>query len=498
MNRPLRAEAAISFTSSLTKNDPLRFKVPALLSVLVFVLLICFAGRYGFHADELYFLACAQHPSWGYVDLPPLLPWLTWIVIHTLGTSLTAIHLYPAIAAAATVLLVARLTSELDGGQRAVVTAALMAAMAPVALAFGHLLTTNALDMPLWTAEVLLLVRIEKTSNPRLWLAFGVVAGIALMHKYSLAFYLAALVAGMSLSVWRRWFINHWFWGGVAIVFAITLPNILWQAQRKFPFLQLQHNINANHRTVILTPLEFAYAQALNVNILSFAFVIGGAVFFFTSPMKRFRALGWTFVAYMLLMYALHAKDYLVTPVYPAMLATGAVAAERWFANPWGRRFVAAYVIAACALSGLMLPNVLPVLSIDTYARYNRMMVLHHTEAKHNAHSAIPDDYSDCFGWEERAEAVSKYFNALPAEERQQTAILADPHDMGGEPPMDEKQKDAAAAHDAEFTEAQAKAWERMAPTAKVIRIPHANHYVFKSNETEVLKDVEEWVDGLK
>jgi hypothetical protein len=77
-------------------------------------------------------------------------------------------------------------------------------------------------------------------------------------------------------------------------------------------------------------------------------------------------------------------------------------------------------------------------------------------------------------------------------------AIFADPHDLGGGPAMDEKQKEAAAARDAEFTEGQAKAWERMVPTAKVIRIPHANHYVFKSNEAEVLKDVEEWVDGLK
>src|SRR5882757_1660412 len=76
-------------------------------------------------------------------------------------------------------------------------------------------------------------------------------------------------------------------------------------------------------------------------------------------------------------------------------------------------------------------------------------------------------------------------------------AIFADPHDMSG-PPMDEKQKAAAAAHDAEFTEGQAKAWERMVPTAKVIRIPNANHYVFKSNEPEVLKDLEEWLDGLK
>jgi non-heme chloroperoxidase len=76
-------------------------------------------------------------------------------------------------------------------------------------------------------------------------------------------------------------------------------------------------------------------------------------------------------------------------------------------------------------------------------------------------------------------------------------AIFADPHNMGGGTPTDEMQK-AAAARDAEFTEGQATAWERMVPTAKVIRIPNANHYVFKSNEAEVLKDVEEWVDGLK
>ena len=76
-------------------------------------------------------------------------------------------------------------------------------------------------------------------------------------------------------------------------------------------------------------------------------------------------------------------------------------------------------------------------------------------------------------------------------------AIFADPHDLRGGP-ADEKQKAAAAARDAEFTEGQAKAWERMVPTAKVIRIPNANHYVFKSNEGEVLKDIEEWVDGLE
>ena len=420
------------FTGSPIIDRPFSLKVPAFLSVLVFVLLICFAGRYGYHSDELYFLACAQHPSWGYVDLPPLLPWLTWVVMHTLGASLTAIHLYPALATAATVLLVARLASEFGGGQRAVIIAAVLAAITPVALAFGHVLSTNALDMPLWTAVVLLLVRIEKTSDARLWLWVGALAGVALMHKYSLAFYLLALIVGMLLSKWRGWFLNRWFWGGVAIVLAITLPNIVWQAQRQYPFLQLQHNIVANHSHIILSPLQFVYAQAFLVNLLSIAFVLAGAVFFFTPPMRRFRSLGWTFIAYMLLMYALHAKDYLVTPVYPAMFAAGAVAVERWSVNIWSRRLVTGYVIAACALSVLMLPSVVPVLSIDVYARYNQMIFLHRTEAENSQHAAIPDYYSNCFGWKERAEAVSRYFNTLSAEERQKTAIFGSFYGQAG------------------------------------------------------------------
>ena len=60
--------------------------------------LYCIAGpNYGYFRDELYYLACGEHPAWGYVDQPPLIAWVAWLLQHTIGTSVWAIRLLPAL-----------------------------------------------------------------------------------------------------------------------------------------------------------------------------------------------------------------------------------------------------------------------------------------------------------------------------------------------------------------------------------------------------------------
>ena len=83
-------------------------------------------------------------------------------------------------------------------------------------------------------------------------------------------------------------------------------------------------------------------------------------------------------------------------------------------------------------------------------------------------------------------------------------AIFALPHALGdlptGDPEALAKDPTAAAkleAKDIQDTGSQADAFERGVPKSRVVRIPHASHFIFSSNEPEVLREVRSFLDRL-
>ena len=77
-------------------------------------------------------------------------------------------------------------------------------------------------------------------------------------------------------------------------------------------------------------------------------------------------------------------------------------------------------------------------------------------------------------------------------------AIYAVPHNLGPAAfRNDEAGKAAFEARDAARAEAQAKEFESGVPSARVVRLPHANHFVFLSNEADVLREMHAFLDGL-
>jgi 4-amino-4-deoxy-L-arabinose transferase-like glycosyltransferase len=219
------------------------------------LLLHLFTDRnYGYFVDELYYLSCARHLAWGYVDQPPLIAFVTWLVSALLGDSLSTIRLLPAVSGAVRILLTGLITRELGGRRFAQGLAALCVLLAPGFLALDHFLTMNTFEPLFWMGCAWLVIRMIRSGNTRLWLWFGLLAGAGLENKYSMAMFGFGVVAGLLLTEQRRLLQTKWLWIGGAVAFLLFLPNVLWNIQHGFPFLELQENIRRSGRNVALPP----------------------------------------------------------------------------------------------------------------------------------------------------------------------------------------------------------------------------------------------------
>src|ERR1700678_3114874 len=174
--------------------------------------LLQFAGinHYGFFRDELYYRACAEHLAWGYVDQPPLIALIAWFARHAFGDSLFAVRLLSALAGAAVVFLTGWIAREFGGGLFAQFLAALAMLFAPAFLAFDSFLSMNAFEPLFWLLCAWIAIRVVKGASPKLWLAFGAIAGLGLENKHTMLVFGFALVAGLLISGKGRLFQSKW------------------------------------------------------------------------------------------------------------------------------------------------------------------------------------------------------------------------------------------------------------------------------------------------
>ena len=280
-----------------------------------------YAGRlYGVFVDELYYLACGQHLAWGYVDQPPLIALVARIVHALFGDWLPGIRLPAAMAAVGMVLLTGLLAREFGGQRFAQGIAALSFMLAPGFLALDHILSMNAFEPLLWMGCALVVIRIIRTGNSRLWTWFGVLAGIGLENKHSMLIFGFGLIAGLVLTRERRILATRWLWIGGVIAFAIFLPNLIWNIQHHFPFLELQANIRRSGRNVALPPLVFFVQESLAMLPLTLPIWLGGLWYLFLHrDGKTYRALAWAWAISAGLIMALSPRTYYLFPAFPLL-----------------------------------------------------------------------------------------------------------------------------------------------------------------------------------
>ena len=374
--------------------------------------------HYGFFRDELYFIICGRHPDFGYVDQPSLTPLLS-AASQAFGQSLFLLRLVAALCAAAAVYITCLLVEELGGGTFAEILAAICVALAPVLAAFGTKVSTDMLGLPLWVLAALFTARALRR-DPHSWIGAGAALGIAFNAKYSVIFFAAALIGGLIVSGEGRKFVDRWFAYGAALGLALAVPNVAWQIAHGLPMLELLRN-GAAGKNVILSPLQFILQNVLILNPVLSLVCIAGLVW--ASLNRSTRWIGATFVILIVVMIALHAKDYYPGDIYPIVFAAGGCAIEAWTLRALWTRPLAVGVAAVCGL--VLIPFAMPVLPIDTFIAYQSALHLKPIEREHAAIGVLPPDFADMMGWPEMTDAIAAAYDSVPANERSRVMIYA-------------------------------------------------------------------------
>jgi len=424
-----QASSAPSTTSQARTSSEPRLATDLLggFSGAVLLLHVLLSGRYGYFRDELYFLDCARHLAWGYVDMAPMIALVARLAL-ALGGSLHVLRTIAGIGGVGIVAMTMLITWRLGGDRFAQGLAGLCALIVPEFLGTASLLTMNVFEKVFWAACTYLLVRIIQTDNSKLWLWFGVLAGLGLMNKHSTLFFGAAVVAGLVLTGQRKELTKPWIWIGGLIALLIFLPNVIWQVQHHFPTLEDLRNVQTSGKNVVLGPLAFIREQIFLMHPITFPVWLAGLWFFLAGKGTRYRMLGWIYLALLVIFIVLHGKNYYLSGAYPMLFAGGATAMEQWLDRrraTQGRLWPkAAIVISIGGLGALTAPLALPLLSPEGYVTYEQKLHVQPSKTEVNHEGPLPQFLGDQFGWPELAAEVGAIYNALPPEQRARTAIL--------------------------------------------------------------------------
>ena len=394
--------------------------------------LLTATDSWGLFRDELYYVACARNLDWGYVDQPPLAAVLTRVSTALFGTSMFALRLFPALAAGATVFVACRMAREMGGGRFAIALAGVSTALAPVYVANFGFLSMNAYDVLFWAVSVWILMRLFRTGDTWWWIPFGVVAGLGLQNKISMLFLGAGVVVGLVAARQWRQLASRNFWIGGAIAFVIFLPYLIWQVVHGWPTLEFMENAT-QIKIVRLEPLEFLSAQVLMMSPVAVPLALAGLAFYLWIPAgKPYRALGWAFLAVLLLMITQNSKPYYLSPGYTLLFSAGAVATGILAARRgWGWvRPVALVLIAGTGLA--LVPLVKPVLPVETYVAYAERLGIAPSSSERKEIGRLPQFFADRMGWRELAETVAEVYHALPQTDREEACVFGQNYGHAG------------------------------------------------------------------
>jgi 4-amino-4-deoxy-L-arabinose transferase-like glycosyltransferase len=391
------------------------------LGAFLFNLVISHLSQFGIFRDELYYIACANHPDLGYVDHPPLSVWILAVWKSIFGDSLFSLRFLPALFAGLTAAASARLTRELEGGIYAQTLAGVLVTVTPIYLGFFGIYSMNALDVLLWALAFIVLLQLVRTGRKKDWYLLGLIIGLGALNKISMLWLAAGIASGILLTPLRASLKKREPWLACLIIILLFLPFVLWNATHDFAHLEFIRNASGE-KYASQNPITFLTGIFFNLNPLAVIIWLGG--FYHLLRRRDARPAGIAVTVVLLILLAnYHTKSEYFSSAAIVLLPAGVALLDTVCSHGVRRWLMKAY-LAIVVLSGLaLLPATRDVLPLDDYLRYQEKLHINTQSVEGLETAALPQFYADRMGWENMARVVAGIYATLPEADKRRCLV---------------------------------------------------------------------------
>jgi hypothetical protein len=385
---------------------------------------------YELHRDEMLYFAQGLHLSFGYISTPPFIGFLAFVVQEIFGYSEFGIKLFPALAGAASIVIIALFIKEFGGKNLALIIACIGYLVSGAFLRSNSLFQPVSFDQFFWFLSSYLVFKMINRGNPRIWMWIGLVFGLGFLNKYSIVFFVFAIITALLISEHRKLLRSKYFLFGILIGLIIITPNLIWQHYHNWPVV---HHMVLLQQTQLINVSVFGFLadQIMMCVPAIFIWLPGLFIILFLRREKKHRFISYTFILVLSVILLARGKSYYTLGAYPMLMVAGGYVLEKYL----NKRLV--YInyfilLIALSLSLMALPLELPYASFEKVKKYCDPQTGIPQRWEDGKLYPVPQDYADMTGWKELAGIVAKAYNQLDDSEKKRCIIYAENYGQAG------------------------------------------------------------------
>ncbi|WP_406845322.1 ArnT family glycosyltransferase [Flavobacterium soyae] len=392
--------------------------------ILKFVLqYVLISPEYDLQRDEYLHLDQANHLAWGYLSVPPVTSWFSYIIL-LLGNSVFWVKFFPALFGALTLLIVWKTIEFLNGNLYALVLGTLCILFSAL-LRINMLYQPNSFDVLCWTLFYYILIQYIAAEKSK-WLYIGaVVFAFGFLNKYNILFLLIGLLPAIILSKQRKIFAEKKLYFALILGLLLILPNLLWQYNNHFPIIYHMKEL-AETQLVNVDRADFVKEQILFFIGAFFVILSSFYALLFYKPFEKYKFFFASIVFTLIVFLYFKAKAYYAIGLYPIYIAFGSVFLTDVLQNGWKRFlkpvFIALPLLFFIPMYYLAFPNKSPEKIVAEKLEMHRW----EDGKKHN----LSQDFADMLGWKELARKTDSVYALFPKTEN--TLVLCDNYGQAG------------------------------------------------------------------